>query len=344
MAIARSYRISGSLGSPQAALVRGSEPLLPAREVKGPLLPALALAMLLCPLGLMVSMSGLPRLYWPLLAGAPLLLGVVLTARMLRLDPQTLGLLHISWRTPLIALSGAPLALLAYSLLRPRITELAGSALDLVAAPIVLFFCVALLGELLFRGLLRRVAPALGRGGRLLSATLFAATYLWLGSPPFLLFVALLGLFYDWAAARDGSLWGVIVSHALMILGALVVLPLRIGARPLALATLAPWLLGAVVLLALVALALVFLPQGAPAAAAAPAASALATAPVPASAPVRRPPGQRRVGRISLVLANGLGQRRRGAASPARSRALPTAQTRQRQCCAQGRSNAARCP
>src|SRR5437868_5204765 len=84
-------------------------------------LPVLALAPLLRILSLAMPIGAVPRLYWYVLVGLPLLAGVMFAGLLLGVSWAGLGLGRCRWRPQLfIALSGPPLSLAAYLLLHPR--------------------------------------------------------------------------------------------------------------------------------------------------------------------------------------------------------------------------------
>jgi membrane protease YdiL (CAAX protease family) len=201
----------------------GARSLVPAQPLPRAL-PALALLPLLRILSVTMPVNVLPQISWYALIGVPLLLAVVLTARVLDLPASSLGL-----RVPgqggwpgqaLIALSGLPLAVIAFSLMQPEPliarTEVRVGPV-LVDALILLLF-VGFAEELLFRGLLQQVAvDVFGRAGLLWSSALFAFMHLGSLSPSYVLFMLLVGLFFAWCVERTGALWGVAVAHGVLI-------------------------------------------------------------------------------------------------------------------------------
>ena len=193
------------------------------------LLPVLLLPSLLRVLSLALPSRDVPQLYWYVLAGLPVLVAAGLAAWQLRLAPGRLGLgLRSDWVQAAIALSGLPLALLAYFILRPApLVTGAGWPLLLLAAVILVIFA-AFLEEFIFRGLvLHATRDVLGRRGALVaSSLLFAALYLGALSPQFLLLIGLVGLYFGLCVERTGSLWGVTIAHSVMVVGLVLVLPL----------------------------------------------------------------------------------------------------------------------
>jgi uncharacterized protein len=210
------------------------------------LLPVLALVPLLRVLSLAMPVREIPEIYWYALIGLPLLLAVALVSRQLGLSWAQLGISRGSWRQQLwIAASGLPLCVVA-GLLGP--TRALPPALDwsnaLLSVAILVIF-VAFAEEVLFRGLLQRVAgEILGRGGLLLSSLLYVAMCLSVPSWSYLLFIGLTGAFLGWCVARTGSIWGVVLAHSMINVGAIQI-STTLGVR-LRSGSLTPneWLLG----------------------------------------------------------------------------------------------------
>ncbi len=188
---------------------------------------ALALAPLLRILSLTMPIPQPPVAYWFVLVGAPLLAAAALVARQLRLSPAELGLRIGAWRPQaLLALSGIPLGLAAFFILRPSAFVASGNWFEWLVAAISLLVCVGFGEELIFRGIVQRVIATHGATlGLAAGAVLFAVLYLGSLSLAYVLFMGLVGLFFGWAVNRTGSLAGVALAHGLMSIVALLVMP-----------------------------------------------------------------------------------------------------------------------
>lgn len=194
------------------------------------ILPALALAPLLRILSITmaVTVSQAPNVYQYMLINLPLLLAVVLTARVLGFARSDLGLRQAPWRVQtLVALSGLPLSVVAFLILHPRPLAPAFDWPGLAVTSVILFVFVAFPEELIFRGLLLQVGVALyGRSGILWSAGTFAVMYIGSLSLSYVLFMGAVGLVFGWCVQRTASLWGVIIAHGGMIIGMICIWPL----------------------------------------------------------------------------------------------------------------------
>src|SRR4051812_30904851 len=163
------------------------------------ILPALALIPLLRMLSLIMPVKYVPPIYWYVLIGIPLLVAIIQTARLLDLTPAQLGLRLRAWPLQLgIVLSGVPLSLLAFLILqqgRAPAIPLDGSAIGVV----ILIVFTGFVEEFMFRGLLQHVAgEVFGSMGFLLSSLLFAIVYLGALDATYILFIAMVGLFFGW--------------------------------------------------------------------------------------------------------------------------------------------------
>ncbi|MGI8589174.1 MAG: CPBP family intramembrane glutamic endopeptidase [Chloroflexia bacterium] len=191
------------------------------------MLPVLALLPLLRLLSLAMPVRQLPMIFWHALIGAPLLLAVWLAVRLLGLHPTDLGLRRASaWRQVLIAASGIPLSVAGYLVLRPQPPIPAFSLPWVSGGAVILFVFSGFVEELLFRGLLQRVAGEIfGRAALLYSAAAFVVLYTGSSSLGYLLLISLTGLFFGWCVERTGAIWGVTAAHGLMLAGMALLWP-----------------------------------------------------------------------------------------------------------------------
>lgn len=184
----------------------------------GRALAVLALVPLLRILSLTMPVSELPLVYWHVLIGAPLLLGAILTARLLGLSAADLGLRsqHLLAQGA-IALVGVPLGFIA-TLIAPQLpTPVFFNWQNGAAVVLILGIFSAFAEEFVFRGLLQRVmSEALGWGGVIVSSVLFAAMYAGSLSVVYVLFIGAVGLLFGWCVQRTGSILGVTLAHLIM--------------------------------------------------------------------------------------------------------------------------------
>lgn len=186
-----------------------------------PLLPVLALAPLLRILSVTMPVRDVPQIYWYALVGAPLLVAALLTARLLGLSWAKLGFRTASWPPQvLIALSGLPLSILAFLILRPDPLSAELGLREAIVGSVILIIFTAFLEEFIFRGLLQGVAVGMfGRAGILYSSALFAATYIGSLSLSYVLYMASIGLFFGWGVHRTRSIWGAVIAHSILSVG-----------------------------------------------------------------------------------------------------------------------------
>jgi membrane protease YdiL (CAAX protease family) len=159
---------------------------------------------------------------WLALVSVPLLVSIAAVAYVQRLRPRDLGLTVRSWpevvQQAAIALTGIPLGLLEFFILRPPDAWIAQLTFgSLVLGGIVIFFATGLSEELIFRAiLLKRAVDGLGtRGGLLYVTAIFASLHIFFLNGVDLVFVFAVGLFYGLIVLKTRNLWGVILSHSL---------------------------------------------------------------------------------------------------------------------------------
>ena len=190
--------------------------------------PVLALAALLRILSLAMPITQMSQISSYVLVGVPLFLAIGLTLRLLNLTWDELGVrVGSAGVQVIVAISGVPLGAAAFLIARPQALSTHFSLQDLVINSAVLIVFVAVLEEIIFRGLLQTVVNgAFGRGGNILSSLLFAIMYSGSLSWRFVLFMGSVSLFFGWCFSRTESITGIIGAHSLLIIGALLVWPL----------------------------------------------------------------------------------------------------------------------
>lgn len=191
------------------------------------ILPILALAPILRLFSFVMPIRGVPPIFWYALVGTPLLVAAVLAARRVGYSYAQLGL---SLRAPiwqlLIALSGFPLGLAAFLLIRPEPIVPDGNFLLVLAGLLILPVFTGFLEEFIFRGLLQyALTDIFGSSGLLYSVLLYMILYLGTLSLVYILFMGLFGLFCSWCVQRTGSIWGVVLAHSAFSIGLLLIWP-----------------------------------------------------------------------------------------------------------------------
>ena len=158
---------------------------------------------------------------WLALVSVPLLVSVAAVAYVQGLQPRDLGLAFRRWPEIVpqaaIALTGIPLGLVEFYILRPPAWIGGLTFGSLVLAGVVIFFATGFSEELIFRAiLLKRAVEGLGpRGGLLYVTAIFASLHIFFLNGVDLVFVFAVGLFYGIAVLKTRNLWGVILSHSL---------------------------------------------------------------------------------------------------------------------------------
>jgi membrane protease YdiL (CAAX protease family) len=186
-----------------------------------------ALAPLLRILSFAAPVNRLPQIYWYAMVGVPFLIAVGLAGRLLNISADCIGFRVRSWFPHLlIALTGIPLSIAAFLILRPKPLFATLNIYNAVIAAIILFIFAAFTEEIYFRGLLLQVAgEAYGNQSILYSGACFAVMYIGSLSWAYVLFAAVIGVFWGWCARRAHSIWGPVLAHGTMIIGMALVWP-----------------------------------------------------------------------------------------------------------------------
>jgi uncharacterized protein len=187
----------------------------------------LALASLLRILSFSIPIRQVPSLYWYAMIGIPFLIAVWLSSRALGFAWVCVASPSSSWEwQSVIALSGLPLSIVAFILVRPKVLVDTSHFLNLLIGIVVLLIFTGFMEEIFFRGILLHIAnETFGRLGVVYSSALFAIMSIGSLSWPYVVFAGLVGLFFGWCVNRTHSVWGVAVAHGLISIGMLLVWP-----------------------------------------------------------------------------------------------------------------------
>ena len=163
----------------------------------------------------------LPPLIWSAVICLPVWVGIGLLRPHLHLSAADLGLRKANRvGQAVIALTGVPIGYIGSLLLnsQPYFPEF--NWLGLLLGGALLLISVAFTEEVLFRGLLLPLAQrALGESALPFVSAAYAAMYIGIQSPGYLLWMGLAGWFWGWCVQETRSLWGVAIAHGLMVVG-----------------------------------------------------------------------------------------------------------------------------
>ena len=197
-------------------------PAEPSRRV----LMALALIPVSRLLGLTMPLANLPPWSWYALAGAPLIAGASLMTFRLGLRERIGLAAPANPRLDITAIAtGLVLGFVAGALgAGPRLGD--GAVGEGIVTALALLVFVAFPEELIFRGLLQRLAgDAYGAAGIVMVVVLYATAFLTSFSPAVVLVMGVAGAAFALSVERGGSLWGTIAGHAILVVGAALVWP-----------------------------------------------------------------------------------------------------------------------
>jgi membrane protease YdiL (CAAX protease family) len=187
------------------------------RTPKDPQIPTLLLLPLTRLLSLVMPIATFPPVTWYALTGLPALLATLLVMRAIGMTATGVGLGRPAsiGRDAFLALFGIPLGLLLGSTAVGTQRPLADA--DLLVFAIVALPFIVVLEELIFRGVIQRVATARAPNlAILIPNVLYAAMYLGAGNGVAALVMGGFGVLLSAMTATTGSLWGAIGAHFLM--------------------------------------------------------------------------------------------------------------------------------
>lgn len=233
---AESLTVTGELDGAAAVHVIAIALLL-AVGVAGPSLAvrrlsiALATLPILRLLSIAVPAVLIPTTAWYVEIGLPALLAVLLAARALELSPRDLGLRPMPLRDVLaLGAAGTVLGLPAYLIASPTSPIDQPAPASVLTFSVIVVVFVALLEELLLRGLIQRVGSELfARAGVLVSTAATALLYAASLNLRYVLFMSLVALLLGVTVRRFGSLAGAIAAHGGLVIVQLVVLPILLS-------------------------------------------------------------------------------------------------------------------
>ncbi|MHB0868233.1 MAG: CPBP family intramembrane glutamic endopeptidase [Chloroflexota bacterium] len=191
------------------------------------LLLALTFAPMIRILSLSMPLTTFPLIYWYFITSAPLFVACAVAARLLGLGPGALGLRPGFLPLQLvIGLTGFVFGFTEYVILQPVPLAKEYSWEQVWLPALILLVSTGFFEELVFRGLMQRVAVELmGRRGVLYVAALFAVLHAGYKSVVDVAFVFVVGLFFGAVAARTRSLFGVTLAHGLTNVMLFLVMP-----------------------------------------------------------------------------------------------------------------------
>jgi len=193
----------------------------------------LYLALSLVPLIRIVNLS-LPvfpvlPVYWYILVGVPLWASVFLLIVILKLRPTELGLKlgQIPLQIIIGFSLGIPLGLVTYLIHKPEPLISKLEIPSLLIAIIILFVFVAFLEELIFRGVLYKLAVEMvsQKFGFIFVSSIYCSLHIFYLSIENIFLVFSASIILTWLVKRFNSLLGVILAHGIASIGAYLVWP-----------------------------------------------------------------------------------------------------------------------
>jgi len=179
---------------------------------------ALTLAPLTRIMSLTLPLANFPLMWWYAITSLPLLAAAGAAAALCGFKAADLGLVRgRPGLQVLVALSGLPLGLLEYLILKPQPLAAGLDWRHLWLAALILLICTGFMEELVFRGLIMRAAT-IAAGPRFAlyyMSFIFAILHITHRSVLDVFFVFAVALFFGWVVQKDRSILGVTLAHGL---------------------------------------------------------------------------------------------------------------------------------
>ncbi len=193
------------------------------------LILGLSLVPLIRILSLAMPLVQLPQIYWYPIIYAPLLVATVVVMRVVGLKRSDVGLVSRDFPFQIIIgiFSGFAWGMLEYMILKPK-PLVAGFTFQEIWLPaLVLLMTTGFVEELMFRGVLQRLAePAMGFWqGIIYISLIFAVLHVGFFSALDVVFVLVVALFFAYAVKTTGSLIGVSLAHGIANMSLYLIMP-----------------------------------------------------------------------------------------------------------------------
>jgi len=191
---------------------------------------ALTLAPLIRILNLSLPLAVFPLTYWYAVVSFPLLVGAVVVAQINGYRRKEIGL---GWGNKnllfhlLFGLTGLPLGLIEYLILRPEPLVPVLSLPDVFLPALILLVCTGFTEEFIFRGIMQKAASDLlgQKTALILVGFIFAILHVTHLSVIDVVFVFGVAVFFSTVVRRTGSLIGVTLAHGLTNIALYLILP-----------------------------------------------------------------------------------------------------------------------
>jgi membrane protease YdiL (CAAX protease family) len=187
------------------------------RDLRRELYLTLALAPMIRLLSLSMPLGNFPQIYWYAIIAVPLSLAIYVVARRLGYTRWEIGINLNQWPFQiLIALTGIPLGIVEYYILKPNPLVSSFAWQGLLLPALILIVGTGFIEELCFRGVIQHSAEAaIGRWGWIYVAVLFSIMHIGYLSILDLAFVFGVGLFFGIMVDKTKSILGVTLSHGI---------------------------------------------------------------------------------------------------------------------------------
>lgn len=182
------------------------------------LLTAMSLIPLIRIMSLAMPLVNLPQILWFPLIYFPLLIACIITMKTIAIKPSEVGIVSsgLYWQIPGGLVLGVVLGIVESLILQPEPMVRSLTLNDTWLMVLIIFLTTGMVEELIFRGILQKLAENVRAiGGILYVSAIFAVLHVGFYSLIDVIFVFLVAIIFAAIVKRTGSLVGVTLAHGM---------------------------------------------------------------------------------------------------------------------------------
>ncbi len=192
----------------------------------------LSQAMIILPLikiiSLNITVMAIKPIYWLVIATIPITIATIIFMKNMSITPRKAGL--ITGNLPLqliIALTGIGLGIIEYTIIHPSALISNFNPINIILAGSIIVISTGLLEELIFRGIIQKLAEnIMGNFSAIIFASiLFTILNIGWNSPLNVIFIFLVSLYYGYVFQKTRSILGIGISQGLCNVTLFILLP-----------------------------------------------------------------------------------------------------------------------
>ncbi len=189
-------------------------------------------AMILLPLIEIISLNiiaiTIQPIYWLAIATVPVTIAIVILMKNQQIKWRKAGLIigNLSLQL-IISLTGVAIGVIEYNIIHPTAIISNFNPLNIIIASLIIIISTGLLEELIFRGIIQKLAENIMGGilGIIFASILFTILNINWNSPLNIIFIFLISLYYGYVFQKTRSILGIGISHGLCNVTLFILIP-----------------------------------------------------------------------------------------------------------------------